>query len=110
MDSIDEAWAKVEAEWGDQEAHRRFIAVCVALDQLPEAGKRYRSVRDSNSEHSEDAGKRIGGLISLATQQLTVTRTEHSTEGSKRTLTWVAFFIMMLMMGSVVFFVSRGGP
>lgn len=108
VDPIDEAWAKVEAAWGDREAHRRFVAVCVALDRLPEAGKRYRAVRDSDPARHGDAVKQIDSLIALATQQLQDTRVIPTRNEHKRTLTWAAFFIMLILMGAGIVLLLRG--
>lgn len=107
MDPIDEAWAKVEADWGNEEAHRRFVGVCLALDQLPEAGKRYRKVRENDPVRREDAAKQIDTLIVLAAQQLQDTRVPPATTGHKRTLTWAAFFIMLMLMGAALLFLLR---
>jgi hypothetical protein len=108
VDPIDEAWARVEAEWGDENAHRRFVGVCVALDRLPEAGKRYREVRESDPARREDAAKQIDTLIVLATQQLQDTRAQPSNIEHKRTLTWAAFFIMLVLMGAGILLLMRG--
>ncbi len=107
VDPIDEAWAKVEADWGNEEAHRRFVGVCVALDQLPEAGKRYRAVRETDPARREDAAKQIDTLIVLATQQLQDTRAGPPATEHKRTLTWAAFFIMLMLMGAALLFLLR---
>jgi hypothetical protein len=108
VDPIDEAWARVEAEWGDEDAHRRFVGVCVALDCLPEAGKRYREVRDTDPTRQDDAAKQIDTLIVLATQQLQDTRVEPAQTEHKRTLTWAAFFIMLTLMGAGLLLMMRG--
>ena len=107
VNSIDEAWARVEADWGDQETHRRFIGVCVALGQLPEAGKRYRAVRETDPARREEALKQIDRLIALATQQLQDSRVGPVPTEHKRTLTWAAFFIMLLLMGAGVLLLLR---
>jgi len=107
VDPIDEAWARVEADWGDDEAHRRFVGVCVALERLPEAGKRYRHVRETDPSRSEGAAQQIDRLIVLATQQLQDTRVAPSPSEHKRTLTWAAFFIMLLLMGAGAWLLLR---
>ncbi len=107
VDPIDEAWAEVEADWGNEEAHRRFVGVCIALDRLPDAGKRYREVRENDPARREDAARQIDTLIVLATQQLEDTRVEPPTTERKRTLTWAAFFIMLLLMGAAMLFLLR---
>jgi hypothetical protein len=108
VDPIDEAWALVEAKWGEEEAHRRFVGICIALDRLPEAGKRYRMVRETDPTRREAASKQIDALITLATQQLQNTRVTPSGAAHKRTLTWAAFFIMLVLMGAGVLFLLRG--
>ncbi len=108
VDPIDEAWARVEAEWGSEQAHRRFVGVCVALDRLPEAGKRYRKVREADPSRRDYAVTRIDGLIALATQQLQDTRVEPARAEHKRTLTWAAFFMMLVLMGAGILLLMRG--
>jgi hypothetical protein len=100
----------VEAQWEDDEVHRRFIGVCVAMDQLPEAGRHYREVRDSDAARAPEATRRIESLLTLATQQLADTRTEVGTKEPKRALTWAAFLTMLLLMGSVIWTLSGGLP
>ncbi len=107
VDPIDEAWDRVEADWGNQNAHRRFVGVCVALDRLPDAGKRYRAVRETDPARREDAVKQIDGLIALAAQQLQDTRVVPASHEHKRTLTWVAFFIMLVLMGAGILLFLR---
>jgi hypothetical protein len=107
VDPIDQAWERVEADWANQDAHRRFVGVCVALDRLPEAGKRYRAVRDTDPARREDAAKQIDGLIALASQQLQDTRVVPASHEHKRTLTWVAFFMMLLLMGAGILLLLR---
>jgi hypothetical protein len=108
LDPIDEAWARVEADWGSEEAHRRFVGVCMALDRLPEAGKRYRQVRDNDPGREQDAARYMDRLVALATQRLQETRVVPATSQHKRTLTWVAFTIMLLLMGAGAWLLTRG--
>lgn len=108
VDPIDEAWGQVEADWGSDAAHRRFIAVCAALGRLPEAGKRYRQVGATDPGRSEEAARHIEKLIVMATQQLEATRVVPPVSGHKRTLTWAAFFIMLLLMGAGAWLLLRG--
>jgi hypothetical protein len=108
VDPIEEAWARVEADWGNEGAHRRFVGVCVALDRLPEAGKRYREVRESDPARRDDAAKQIDTLITLATRQLQDTRVKPPATKHKRTLTWAAFLMMLVLMGAAVLLLARG--
>lgn len=108
VDPIDEAWARVEGDWGDAEAHRRFVGMCVALDRLPEAGKRYREVRESDASRRDEAARQIERLIALASLRLQDTRTTPATSEHKRTLQWVAFAIMLGLMGMGTWLMMRG--
>ncbi len=108
VDPIDEAWARVEADWGDAEAHRRFVGVCVSLNRLPEAGKRYRQVREADPSRRDEASKQIDKLIALASQQLEDTRATPATVEHKRALQWVAFAIMLGLMGVGAWLMMRG--
>lgn len=100
VDAIEEAWARVDADWANAEAHQRFVGVCVALDRLPEAGRRYRQVRETDPARQQDAARHIDTLIGLATQQLQSSRVTPATTAHKRTLTWAAFLIMLALMGA----------
>jgi hypothetical protein len=108
VDPIEEAWAQVETDWKSEEAHRRFVGLCAALDRLPDAGKRYREVRETDPSRREDAIKRIDTLIALAAQQLQDTRVGPVATQHKRTLTWAAFFIMLVLMGAGILLLMRG--
>ena len=108
VDPVDEAWGKVEEAWGDAEAHRRFVGVCMALDRLPEAGKRYREVREHDPARADAAQSHIQKLLVLATQQLQDTRVVPESSGHKRTLTWAAFLIMLVLMGAGAWLLMRG--
>ena len=107
VDPIDEAWGRVENAWGDADEHRRFVGVCVALDRLPEAGRRYREVRERDPSRAESAEGHIDKLLALASQQLQDTRVVPSNSGHKRTLTWAAFLIMLILMGAGVWLLLR---
>ena len=80
----------------------------MALDRLPEAGKRYREVRENDPSRREDAEKQIETLLALATQRLQDTRVVPATTEHKRTLTWAAFFIMLVLMGAGAWLLMRG--
>lgn len=108
VDPIDEAWARVEADWGNDEAHRRFVGVCAAFDRLTEAGRRYREVRETDPSRRDEAAHRIDTLIALAMQQLQDTRSRPAVTAHKRTLTWAAFFIMLVLMGAGAWLLMRG--
>ena len=75
-DPFESAWRELEARWDDPDAHRKFIALCNAADALAEAGRRYRRVREQDSERREEAERRTDEILGLAMQRITALRTE----------------------------------
>jgi hypothetical protein len=74
QDPIDEAWARVVERWDDDEQHRKFVGLCLSLSRLPEAGRRYREVREGDPERRDEAARRIDKLLSLARSTLEATK------------------------------------
>lgn len=70
------AWAKLETEWDNDQAHRRFIALCANNDALDEAGRLYRTVRDSDPSRRDEAARRLNAILAAAFQQLSPQRGE----------------------------------
>jgi hypothetical protein len=102
-DPIESAWEQLEAHWDDPEAHDRFVGLCLELGRLPEAGRRYREVRDRDPERSEDARQRIDRLLTLATRTLELTRTPPpDTRRTRSRLLLVALGLCLVMIGSVL--------
>ena len=75
-ESIERAWAEVEAAWTQPETHKRFLIVCDSLDRLAEAGTRYRSVKETDPERRAMAEQQIDALLGLAMTRLKVDKTE----------------------------------
>ncbi len=98
-DPIDEAWARLEEQWDDAEAHRRFIGLCATLDRLPEAGRRYREVRETDPERREVARAQIDRLLTYAMQSLEAVRTPPSASRGRAILLAVAFVLTVGMIG-----------
>lgn len=98
-DPIEDAWSSLEERWDDAEAHRKFIALCATLDRLPEAGRRYREVRDGDPERRETAEHQIDRLLALAMQSLATARTPPpDTARARRILLFVAFVLTVGMI------------
>ncbi len=108
-DPIAKAWSRVEAAWEDDEEHRRFVALCVALERLPEAGQRYRQVCDTNSARKDEAHRRIDALIAVATEKLRETAADKfHLRDSKRTLVVFTFIVMGTLMAVAIWLMLRG--
>jgi hypothetical protein len=110
VDPLELAWSKVEAEWDDDDAHKRFLGLCVALGRLPEAGGRYRKVReqDASPARREQANQRIEDLLSLAMKTMETLRSPEEPPDKSR-----LFFIALGVASSIVLlavwaFVSAG--
>ncbi|MFW5875207.1 MAG: hypothetical protein ACOCXM_00590 [Myxococcota bacterium] len=97
-DPIELAWGRVEAQWSDPEAHSAFLALCMELDRLPEAGRRYREVRERDPERSEEAQRRIDELLSLAAQRLQLQRTPPRVDRGRRRLFWLALGVSLCLL------------
>jgi hypothetical protein len=64
----DAAWARLVAAWGDESAHRAYVAGLADLDALAAAGRRYRAVL---AERPGDvvALRALGDIVRRATAQ-----------------------------------------
>ena len=99
----------VEAEWGNDDAHRRFVARVRGPRSAPRGGKTLsRRFARLTLPAVTTPMKQIDGLIVLATQQLQDTRVQPASTEHKRTLTWAAFFIMLVLMGAGMLLLLRG--
>jgi len=70
---LDEAWEKVEAEWEEPEAHRRFIGLATALDALPLAGARYRAAQ-TDPARAERAKEGLDKILKVALSRMELSR------------------------------------
>lgn len=99
-DPIEDAWANLQEHWDDAESHRRFIALCATLGRLPEAGRRYREVRDGDPARRETAERQIDRLLAFAMQSLETARTPPpDTTRARRILLIVSFVLTVTMIG-----------
>ena len=107
-DPLDEAWARVEERWDDREAHRKFVGLCSTLGRLPEAGRRYREVRDNHPdpERRAEAERHIDRLLGFAMQSLEVMRTEPPRR-ARGLLLFIAFVLTVGMIGIASWLVLR---
>jgi hypothetical protein len=87
QDPFDAAFREVEARWGEEAAHRKFIAFCAAQGALAEAGRRYRKVREEDPARSEEARRRIDAILASAMQTMELTRSDAKPPSNR--LRWV---------------------
>ena len=101
-DPIEQAWEKLLGAWSDQEAHRKFIALCSSLGRLKEAGMRYREVREgSDPERRAQAERQIDRLLGVAMQSLESIRTPPPAR-TRRVLVFVALLVASLLVGGAL--------
>jgi len=72
--AIEVAWQKVEAEWEDEDAHKRFVGLAASLDALPLAGARYRRVRDTDEARSKRAQAGMDKILQVAVSRMELSR------------------------------------
>ena len=71
-------WDKVQGRWNDDKVHAAFLEYARERLLLPEAGARYRAVKDSEPERAEVAKKKLGLLMVLALTLLERAREERA--------------------------------
>ena len=108
-DPIEEAWDRVLTHWDDDEAHRKFIALCATLDRLEFAGTRYRKIRDTEPVRAEQASSQIDRLFAEAMKRLEPLRTQ-APRRAKGVLLLVAFVITTALLGLTVWATLRTVP
>lgn len=96
-DLLIEAWQNVLDQWDDPESHRKFISISNALGRLPEAGKCYREIRETDSERKLEAERRIRTIVILATEQLALAK-QGPTGFSPRSVRWLALFVSAALL------------
>lgn len=98
-DPVADAWRRLLEQWDDDDAHCKFIGLCATMDRLPDAGRLYREVRESDGERRAIAEKQIDRLLAHAMQSLEAHRTEPP-KRSPRTLLLIAVLVMLGMIAA----------
>lgn len=105
-DELVRAWQSVERDWTNDEAHRRFLALCAVSDRLAEAGRRYRRVRDEDPARAPQAERSIDALLAIATEQLLQHKTPPPQKSTPR-LTFVALGVAAVIVGMTLWQLAR---
>jgi hypothetical protein len=106
-DPLREAWEKVDRAWDDPEAHRRFLALCRALGRLPEAGRRYREVREADPSRAASAEAQIDALLAAAMIEMQAHRAPPPAASARRWLTGAALVLLLALLGFFMLAVER---
>jgi hypothetical protein len=104
-DAVEAAWRKVVVAWDDDDAHRRFLALCDASDRLGEAGRRYRAVKESEPARAERAEAQIDAVLGLAMRNLSALKTEPSKKGTQPVMFLLAFAVSAGLIVSALWMV-----
>lgn len=103
---LDAAWAELEAHWNDAGAHKKFLALADTLDQLPDAGRRYRLVRESDPARAERAKQQVDALLVLAMSRM---KAEKSPEPkARRRLDFIALGISAALVAAAFWSMLHG--
>lgn len=92
-DPIESAWRKVLAQWDDERSHKAFLMLCSTSGALGEAGKRYRSVRESDPARADEAKRQIDKVLGMAMANLAELKTESPKTSNRRILLVIAALI-----------------
>lgn len=75
LDPLETAWTELLSRWDEEDRHKAFVALASALDRLPDAGARYRALRD-DPERGEGARKGLERVLGAAMARLTPVKRE----------------------------------
>ncbi|HEY8428597.1 MAG TPA: hypothetical protein VIL20_09495 [Sandaracinaceae bacterium] len=106
-DAIEAAWKRVEAAWDDEAVHQAFVALCASTDRLAEAGKRYRTVRESDPARAEVAAAQIDRILAIAMQSLAALQTRPSPRSAKNKVLFVAMGVSGAIVASAAWALLR---
>jgi hypothetical protein len=109
-DPITTAWEKLQEDWADPEAHKRFIALCMTQERLAEAGRLYREVRDGDDDEARraEAERQIDQILNRALSTLEVMKSPPPPK-RRTALLLLATVIFVVLVGTVTL-AAMGGP
>ena len=97
-------WENVVARWDEDKPHAAFLEYAISAKHMPDAAGRYRAMKFDPAKRAV-AEKKIQAVIVAATFMLEEMRTKDP-EKKNRVLTFVGFFVSLLLLGwlaSIVF-------
>jgi hypothetical protein len=100
------AWEQVEARWGEDEAHQRFLGLAQAMGELRGAAQRYRAVADRDPARKAEAELRLAQLTARALSSLDAARRDRRTEQRSRAL-WLVYGVSVAFLMYAVFSILR---
>lgn len=94
-------WSKVLEHWDDDKVHTAFLELARASMMLPEAGARYRAIKEGDPERAEVAEQKLGQLMVLALSMLQSARESFPT-GPPRWITSLAYAVAAVFVAVLI--------
>ncbi|MBN1652413.1 MAG: hypothetical protein JXA30_01420 [Deltaproteobacteria bacterium] len=102
---IEQTWSELSSDWESDQAHKRFIALCLSLGRLDLAGGHYREIGEADPTKRAEAERRIAAIIAAGTEILYSQRSEKP-RGQPR-LFLIALGVSLSMIGYSLWLLYR---
>lgn len=113
---MEELWAEVLADWGENKKHGALVEYCRATKQLGAAAARYREemkrgeVYRDDPTRAEAAQKRLAAITALVMLELEASRSSSEAERMKsasKVVRWFAVAVLAIVIGVSMMLVLR---
>ena len=109
-DALEAAWEKVLEDWAEDEAHRKFVALCQSFGRLDFAGSHYREIaNDEKDERQPVAKKQIDRILAAAMATLETTKTEPSPAPRRKVMLFALIMAIALIMLAIWVYTEAHG-
>lgn len=100
-EALELLWSKVLEHWDEDKVHTAFLEYARERFLLPEAGARYRQIKETDPERAELAQKKLGQLMTLALALLESAR-EPVRSGPPRWITSLAYAVAAVFVAVLI--------
>lgn len=100
-DAFELLWAKVQEHWDDDKMHAAFLEYARARFQLPEAGARYRAIKEGDPARADVAQQKLQQLMVLALSMLEAARDE-TPSSAPRWVSSIAFAVAAVFLAVLI--------
>ncbi len=110
LQPVDDAWVKLQSDWHNDEAHRKFLELSAACDGLDVAAAHYRQARQERPEDpkAETGLKRAASLAeNIYATRAQADRTRMPTGWSRVVGLVGAIVIVLVGMGAAFFLLTK---
>jgi hypothetical protein len=102
---LDEAFREVSARWDDRGAHASFLEHARREQKLARAAALYREEKTRAPERAEEADRRLGAIVLLATEAL---QAERVPPPQIRKSVWLTIGAIFMGVAAYVFYRAFG--